>query len=990
MTQISFKSAGVSVRVQNLTGPTATQPTGVPAGVIGTAARGPAFVPVTVPTPQDFLQVFGSPNDYIFNGPLAATEWLRNAQSLTYLRTLGAGDGLARTADGDNTGRVNGAGFVVGAQLPQDSLGGALGNNAAATLGDIDGRTYFLATAVSQSAGSTYLTEAGLFGSGSILVRGVLMAPSGVMPLLSSSVVEVNEPDPTGAAPGGSTSGDVLVGNSLQEFTLLLNGFTNSTEPMIITASFDVTAPNYLGKVLNTDPFKIEEKGHYLYADFPIHPSLAVVTGGGIIPDGNEPTEPVAFLLSGSAGFNSGSATRPNFEGFEDRFKTPKTPWIVSQDFGGSPQNLFRVWSLDDGQYANARVKVSVENITPSNSTANQYGTFDIVVRAFDDTDKNKRVLEQWRGLSLNPDAGNYIARIIGDFNTFWNFDNSKERQKLITEGNYPNASAYIRVEMDSQVEDKEVDPTALPFGFRGIQHFQTFGTSPFGIIPQMTGSVYSDMIMSHRVAQPPVPFRRSLARGSVPNQSADRGLYWGVQFERQTSVTEPNASTEAETGLRSFVQYYPDYQTSWANFVVFDNEGTLPTPENGIIDADEYNNNRFSLNRVKVKYNTTSGFVDTVNAVTWSYVREGNIANDAVNGFRALEVADLIDGSVRQLAKFSLPMFGGFDGVNMFNRSMKHLTNRAVQEEMTNTNRGTINGPTVSSYLTSLGILSDVTEVDLQLLTVPGIRNSYVTDNALSMVESRFDALYLMDIQNMDTDDREVSSSAQTLSVVNSTNQFNNRGVNSSFGAAYFPDVVMRDEFTRTTRLVSPSTAVLGAFAKNDAVSYPWFAPAGFARGALETTVRPAVRLSRENMDDLQAANINPLVSFAGSEGTVVWGQKTLLQTESALERVNVRRLLISLRRQVKGIADRILFEQNREATLERFSNLVKPILKRVQDNKGVDRFLVKIDTTTTTQADIENNTIRGKIFILPTKTLEFLDISFVINNRNNFLVGS
>jgi len=299
------------------------------------------------------------------------------------------------------------------------------------------------------------------------------------------------------------------------------------------------------------------------------------------------------------------------------------------------------------------------------------------------------------------------------------------------------------------------------------------------------------------------------------------------------------------------------------------------------------------------------------------------------------------------------------------------------------------VDGPTVSSYLTALNILSDVTEVDIQLLALPGIRNTYVTDNALNMVENRYDALYLMDIQNIDVNSTEVSSSSQTLSVVNTANNFNNRGLNSSFGAAYFPDVVIRDDFNNTTRTAASTAAVLGAFAKNDSVGYPWFAPAGFTRGALETTVRPAVRLSRDNLDDLQSANINPLAVFAGSEGTVVWGQRTLLQTESAFDRVNVRRLLISLRRQVKQIADRIIFEQNREATLERFSNLVKPILKRVQDNKGVDKYLVQIDTTTTTLADIENNTIRGRIMILPTKTLEFLDISFVLNNRGNFIAG-
>jgi phage tail sheath protein FI len=141
--------------------------------------------------------------------------------------------------------------------------------------------------------------------------------------------------------------------------------------------------------------------------------------------------------------------------------------------------------------------------------------------------------------------------------------------------------------------------------------------------------------------------------------------------------------------------------------------------------------------------------------------------------------------------------------------------------------------------------------------------------------------------------------------------------------------------------------------------------------------------------MDALYAVNINPIVSFAGSTGPVVWGQKTVLARQSSLDRVNVRRLLIALRREVRRVANRILFEQNKESTLARFSQLVNPIFKRVQDQQGIDNFKVVIDTTTTTQADIENKTIRGKIFIVPTKTLEFLSIDFVLTNRGNFIQG-
>jgi phage tail sheath protein FI len=174
---------------------------------------------------------------------------------------------------------------------------------------------------------------------------------------------------------------------------------------------------------------------------------------------------------------------------------------------------------------------------------------------------------------------------------------------------------------------------------------------------------------------------------------------------------------------------------------------------------------------------------------------------------------------------------------------------------------------------------------------------------------------------------------------------------------------------------------AVLGAFSLNDSVAHPWFAPAGFSRGALQSVEDIAVKLNRDNMDALQDADVNPLVSFPG-QGPVVFGQKTLLQAESALDRVNVRRLLIDIRRKVRGVANTFVFEPARAATLQRFSAAVNPILANVQAQQGLTRFRVVIDTTTTTQADIENNTIRGKIFLQPTRSVEFVSLDFVVTN--------
>lgn len=995
---VAYRSAGVSARTIDMTGPTGIAPVGIPAGVIGTSQKGPAYIPTTVATAQDFIAVFGRSNSDHFAGPLAISEWLRTQQAGTFLRVLGVGQGARRETSGDNAGRVLGAGFVVGDRQPQESLGGGLGNNPNANLNGIPGRTHFLGAFMSQSLGSSYMTAAGLPDDAVPFIRGVLMAASGVDIRLSSSFGSLasNTPLSTDVA-GVNFSGDYVGSTNLndgrQEFVLLLNGHKgiNSQFPNVLTASFDMDAPNYFGKVLNSDPLRMEQAGYVLYADYPIHPALATVTGSGIFLDASVGTggvgfEPVAFIVTGAIGHNAGAADAPSYENFEDRYRTAKTPWFTSQKFGGSPENLFRIHSLDDGSWANTKIKISIMNIAPG-TDANPYGTFDVVVRDFDDHDKNQKVYEAFRGVSLDESSDKFIGKVIGDIHNFFNFDANASAQKIITTGDYETKSLYIRVELADKVIDRSIDSSALPIGFRGMPHLVTSGSTALQAFDDPT--IFSVTNPLQGTVQIPVPFRENISLGLAPNQVADKGLFWGVQFSRKTSVSESNGSAVPESAINSFAKYFPDFQTSWMDMIVSDNEGTPDSATMGILDADRFNNNYFTLNNIRVKYNTVTNLVDTLSLTDWAYVRSGSIPTDIVSGTRALETADLKDPTIRQVAKFTVPFQGGFDGTRIFNKDTNILSNQAIAEEMNNPNRGITNGSTVVAYDRAIDILGDASEVDVQLLAMPGIKHPIITDKAVQMTEARFDALFIMDINEYDATNTIISSSTQVPSVRYTVNNFTNRGLNSSFGAAYYPAVELRDSLAGTIRVVPASVAVLGAFGRNDSIAYPWFAPAGFSRGTMPSVNNAAVVLSKTNMDDLQVANINPLVSFAGSEGVVVWGQKTLLATDSALERVNVRRLLIDIRRKVKKVSNRIIFEQARETTLARFADLVRPILKDVQDKNGVSNFLVKIDTSTTTTADLENKIIRGKIYIQPRKALEFISLDFVLANDANFAIA-
>jgi hypothetical protein len=260
---------------------------------------------------------------------------------------------------------------------------------------------------MSQSNGSTWFSDAGLSGSGLPVVRGMLMAASGVVLTLSNSWGGTNTPPDKSLAAAGSNirgfqTGSVVLSNSKQEFVMFLNGHKASdlSYPNLLTASFDPTAPNYFGSVMNKDPLRLEQAGYVLYNWWDLYPSVAVVTGAGTVISGASVNERIAFLITGSSARNSGSTTAPNFENFEDRYRTANSPWVISQQFGGKPQNLFKIHTLDDGAYSTGKIKISIENIAPSLSETYLYGKFDLIVRDFNDTDANPVIIEERRQLA--------------------------------------------------------------------------------------------------------------------------------------------------------------------------------------------------------------------------------------------------------------------------------------------------------------------------------------------------------------------------------------------------------------------------------------------------------------------------------------------------------------------------------------------------------------------------------------------------------------
>lgn len=978
------------------------QPSGRAAGVIGTANQGTAFVPITVANNDQFETEFGY-GDALVNAPLAMNQWLTNANAGTYVRVLGAGDGNARTTSGVNAGKVNNAGFVVGSREIQTSSG-QFANNPYATAGGIEGRTYFLGCYMSESAGSYVLSEAGIQTSAAAqpIIRGVIFAASGVQITVSSSAPGQSSDTYSAAATTASPAkgwftGSLNLTGSGQTFVLFLNGHNDTGYGSIITASFNPTDSNYLNNALNTNPSLFEEYGHVLYAHYPVLDGFAAPTGSGVAAEAlirrvslATEIEEIVFCLTGSQTRNSGSATFPNYDGFEDRYTHPMTPFIASQNFGSTRYDLFKIHARSDGAYANELYKIGVKNITYP--AAGAYAKFTVDIRKWDDTDIDQKPYATYENCDLDPDSANFIGKKIGDLNAYFDFDRSIDAQKVVEEGLYGKVSRRVWVEVSDAVANKLVPTNTVPIASRGYYHLVTSGS---GLLS--TGSANNSSYLNVSITnarEMPIQFRKSINISGAPGAdtaTAESKFSWGPQFEIANSVTQPNDATVV-TGLNqmsAYTKYFPKYHTVYQNPCVGDNAGAAMV-NGSIIDADLFNKSLFTLENIQVQTGT-DGLPDSNKWDEAIYQRDGVL--DTTLGGRFLDVTtDFLATNAQQYLKHISFMQGGFDGTNLINQDRRYMRDAAIRRELDNANQGELSGPTVAAYRKAIDILSNKTYSDISLLAIPDIRHPAVTDYALSAMQTKFDALYIMDVELKDDLNNFITASIAasaypSVNLSNTTARFKNRGLNNSFGAAYFPDLSVNvsqpgsSVFAATT--LPTSTMVLGAYAQNDAQAFTWTAPAGSNRTAIQA-IETKTKFLAENVDTVYNAGINPLIALNGV--VFINGQRTLLIEGSALDRVNVRRLLIEVRRRVKAVAYTLLFEPSRESTIARFNAAVTPIMKQVQAQRGVERYRVQIDATTTTQADIENNTIRGKIYLQPTKAVEFVSIDFVATNAAFF----
>jgi hypothetical protein len=339
-------------------------------------------------------------------------------------------------------------------------------------------------------------------------------------------------------------------------------------------------------------------------------------------------------------------------------------------------------------------------------------------------------------------------------------------------------------------------------------------------------------------------------------------------------------------------------------------------------------------------------------------------VGKNVVFGLDSTNGGSLSVGSTS--AQFVVAFQEGFDGMNPATPIYKGsdiIAGNSQGFDLTGvTSKGSI------SYMKAINALSNADEFDINMVITPGVVqrvHSYISNAIVDLCEQRSDCFYIMDGTTAG-DSIEQATGAASL-------------IDSNYVGSYYPWIKTIDINTNKLVTVPPSVLLPGVFAANDRIAAEWFAPAGLNRGGLIGAVSVLNRLTQSEKDELYEGKVNPIVQFPG-QGIVVFGQKTLQNKPSALDRINVRRLLLTVRKYIASTSRYLVFEQNTSETRNRFLNIVNPYLESIQQRQGLYAFRVVMDDSNNTPDVIDRNIMKGAIYLQPTKTAEFIQIDFNI----------
>ena len=689
--------------------------------------------------------------------------------------------------------------------------------------------------------------------------------------------------------------------------------------------SLDETNANFISKVLGTGNFQKNR------VDFPVFVEERFPTllyhgyNKGYIRGLNS----TLLYLEEAQGLDSNSIAN-----YLERYQTAYSPWIVSELRGNTVYQLFRYITISDGNSANREVKVSVANMSFD------LMTFDVLVRDYFDTDLNPVVLEKYTSCSMDPSQNNYVAKKIGT-----------------ADGVYAINSKYIMLEIN-----EEAPSDALPAGFEGY------------------------LIRTYNGVNPPFPIYKT-------KYNAPGDVLYNPPFGTILGVDNEVISS-GDNARRSYLGF--STTVGWdVNF--FDYKGKQ-NPSGFTCYEQTYAN----WSHLTKGFHMDSG----ATAVTISsiYSTSGTQAFDCGVGQFNTEPINPNEIYYRTYSrKFTVLPYGGFDGWDVYR---EYRTNgdeyvlgkagylyggRAGCAPYTNaTGWGAFRQITVEdntadyantdyyAYLLGIESFNNPGIININVFATPGVdyvNNYKLIRAAIDMVEiDRADSIYVTSTPDFDL----LQPSASMDNFVypqDAVVALEDTGIDSNYTVTYYPWVLTRDSVYNTQIYIPATAEVCRNLALTDNIAFPWFATAGYTRGIVNS-VRARRRLTQLDRDTLYQGRLNPIATF-NDVGTVIWGNKTLQLRESPLDRINVRRLLLQARKLISAVAIRLLFEQNDAVVRQQFLDSVNPILDAIRRDRGITDFRV---TVSNNPEEFDSNQMSGRIFLKPTKALEFIDIEFII----------
>lgn len=981
---------------------------------IGRSKRGPAMRPVTIDSFEQFVNLYGEPvpggdGDDVWRngnqltpmyGTYAAQAWLKNSPTLTYFRLAGvehlnkdattiASAGWKTSNLIDTTGESLSTDWsVINAQT--QSAGAALSNSGGAF------GLFVFPQKITGSTASTKSTTGSLAAiwyvdQGSIGLKGY-----STFSTVPAGLVTANK---------SFAQAEPIASDSSGNFTVVITGSNTKEE---LKFNFDKNDKRFIRKVFNTNPTLVNStitettsrKSYWLgetYENTILNFNVISSSCTATIPDTatNQYWGVITYL--GQA-FKTTSLNHANRK---RTFTDPETGWYFAQDLSvntGSfdPRNmqkLFKFISLGHGEWAQNNIKISIQNIKAPSNNFVSYPTFDVVIRNIADNDKAQQVLEKFSNCDLNPKSTNFIGAKIGT--QYYEFNTASRR--LVQKGSFVNKSKYIRVELHSSVESATANPEYVPFGVYGPTTYRDFRT----VYDAGDGSQDIKVVLTSSAS----PTEETHAVTAINNEVIKR--VWAMAGDLNSSLRhlEDFSSKSYITSSHLDLNYkfiFPKVQLrnnsaqdglsspSQANFGVWTGESETSTVFNKEIldlvkaptsDISEIHDPsetdildyQFIFTLDDIKYDSSNK--------RYAYQQGSRRGTNSVVGSSITAQSgswkDLID---TKISSFTTLMFGGTDGWDI---TEKDPLRNTFLDDGNNSETANYAYNTVKQAIDSI---KDPEFVEYNLVSIPGVTNESLTRHLIDVVESRADALAVIDLKG-DYAPLHEGTAASYGSVTTTVNNLKQRGINSSYACSYYPYVQVRDTLTGDLVYMPPSVLAVGAMSYTDKVKAPWFAPAGFNRGGLSSGVAglPVIgvtdKLTSQDRDNLYDANINPIASFP-SEGIVIFGQKTLQVTRSALDRINVRRLLLYVKKGISRISNELLFEPNVQETWDRFISRANPFLADVKARFGLTDYKLVLDKTTTTPDLIDQNIMYAKVFLKPARAIEFIAVDFVITN--------